>query len=218
MLGYFIDYRNPELIASIRLLQGYRRKRNPQIFRRLHQLGLMVTEQEVKEISGGNYIGRPHIAQALVDRGYVHSTAQAFEKYLGNGAPAYVQKQRFSAQQGIEVIRRAGGLAVLAHPFSLGAESEAELSTIVEHLKRMGLGGIEVFCSPHLEEQTELYLRLANNFNLLVTGGTDFHGEWKPHVQLGVGKGNLQIPYSLLEKMKKVHLAKYKLSASEVNF
>jgi predicted metal-dependent phosphoesterase TrpH len=156
------------------------------------------------EKSQGGVTGRPHIARVLIEKGYVSSIEEAFDKYLGAGRPAYFKKDKLTPQQCIEEIRAAGGLPVLAHPIYLGM-GFAELDILLEELKKSGLMGIEAYYVDNTHEQTEELLELACKHDLLVTGGSDFHGEFKPDIQLGIGRGELKIPYALLEKMKKAY-------------
>lgn len=202
ILGYCVDPCSEPLLDSLAQLQEYRRERNPKVIRKLRELGMLISLEEVEEAAGGNVIGRPHFAAVLVRKGYAAGTQEAFDKYLGAGQPAYVKKEKLTPEEGIELIVRAGGVPVLAHPKYLKDHNADRLSALLEKLKAAGLKGIEAYYTTHTPEETELYLRLAEQHALLITGGTDFHGANKPEIELGAGTGNLRIPYELLEKLK----------------
>ncbi len=202
MLGYFIDTKDPGLNERLALLQGSRSDRNPRIIEKLNELGIAITYDEVVKISGGGQVGRPHIAQVLMHRGYTRTIQEAFDKYLGKGAPAYFDKFRLTASDAIAMIRDAGGIPVLAHPFTLKCKSTKVLEKLIRELTDQGLQGIEAYYTEHNERQTSRYLRLAEQNNLLVTGGSDFHGANMAGVDLGRGRGNLTIPDKLFENLK----------------
>lgn len=130
-------------------------------------------------------LGRLHIALAMVHKGYVSTTAEAFDKYIGSGRPAYVDKERLTPRQSISGIHAAGGLAVLAHPPQLRCQNDSQLLRIVRELLHAGLDGIEAYHTDHDARQTRLYLEIARRLNLGVTGGSDFHGKAKHGVRLG---------------------------------
>ncbi len=170
------------------LLSG-RDNRNPQIIAKLNDLGVSITMEEVENEALGAQkakpdaprkpIGRPHIAAVLVRKGYVSSAQQAFDKYLAQGAPAYFDKERLTAKQAIESIHAAGGVAVLAHPFQLRTNNDAQLEQIIKNLADLGLDGLEVLHSDHDESWITKISALADRYNLLKTGGSDFHGHNK---------------------------------------
>jgi len=203
ILGYYVDRNCEELREALKRLQQYRRERNPRIIQKLQELGLDITMAEAEQAAGGNVVGRPHIAQVLVNKGYTATPDEAFDKYLEEGKPAYVSKEKLTPAEGIRLIARAKGIPVLAHPKSLGL-TEWELDQLIESLKCEGLMGIEVYYSTHSEEETALYLKLARKHQLLLTGGSDFHGAPKPEIRLGKGLGDLQVCEYLLEELKKV--------------
>jgi predicted metal-dependent phosphoesterase TrpH len=184
------------------VLQEARSQRNPKIIKKLQGLGIKITYDEVVTASGGGQVGRPHFARVLMEKGYVKTIGEAFEKYLKNGGAAYVEKERFSPVDCITLIHKAGGVAVLAHPFTLYLSLE-ELDQLLGQLTSTGLDGLEVYYSVHTHEQTAQYGQLARKWRLVATGGSDFHGEYKPRIDLGVGTGNLQVPYSALEELKR---------------
>jgi hypothetical protein len=188
-------------------LQEARRERNPKIIQNLQSLGLKITYDEVVAASGGGQVGRPHFAKVLIQKGYVSSTQEAFERYLKKGAPGYVEKFRFSPQDAIATIHEAGGVAVLAHPFTLFKNPSVALDPLLETLSQAGLDGMEVIYSTYSEEQTRYYYERAEKYHLLPSGGSDFHGSHKPGIDLGVGQGRLKIPFELLEPLRKKSLS-----------
>jgi predicted metal-dependent phosphoesterase TrpH len=159
---------------------------------RLNSLGIKLKPESVFDIVGNGTVGRLHIARALVSEGLVSSVYEVFEKYLGDNCSAYVSGFRFNPQDAIEFIKDAGGIPVLAHPYSLNNDD-----LILEFI-RFGLMGIEVYYPEHSQGMINLYLRMAQENSLLVTGGSDCHGAAKPHVRIG----SIKIPYDLVAKIK----------------
>lgn len=196
ILGYGIDPSDPHLIRAISPLQEARQQRLPKMIGRLNHLGFKISEEEVREVVGRGQPGRPHLARAMMKKGVVNSIDEAFDRYLGNGQPAYVQKYRLPYRQAIETILRAGGIAVLAHPGLLELPAEADLA-LLQRLKRAGLGGIEAYYPRHSAEAAARYRRLAQKLALLITGGTDFHGDITPDIQLGSARGGFSVPYEI---------------------
>ena len=202
ILGYRIDLENRELNKALQKLQTARKERNPKILERLRDLGINLSMEEVKKAAGPKgQIGRPHIAQVMLDKGYVPTYSAAFDNYLATEKPAYVDKYRVDCLRAIELIRDAGGIPVLAHPVLLGTPGGRLGDTIIKSLKEMGLIGIEALYPEHSTAQREHYLNLAGRHGLIVTGGTDFHGEFKPQIQLGSGKGDLCVPIELFHTL-----------------
>ena len=201
ILGYYIHWQDPELSRRLSALRESRHNRNPQIIERLRSLGLDITYQEVRALAGTESVGRPHIARLLMDKQYVTSAKDAFDRYLAEGRPAYVARELPTPADAIAWIRAAGGVAVLAHPTWTKVSGEG-LRTLVTALKSEGLGGVEVHYSTHTKRQTEEYLDLAKQLNLLITGGSDFHGITKPDIEVGIGRGDLKVPERLLVPLK----------------
>ena len=202
ILGYYIDIASPSLESRLRWLREVRDERNPRIIARLRDLGLELDYEEVLRIAEGATVGRPHIARVLVAKGYVRNVPEAFDRYLGRNAPAYVPKERLTSAQVIEVIREAGGVPVLAHPDTLGAASEEALDLLLARLVREGLRGIETICSGYDARAIASLTRLAEKHNILMTGGSDFHGDVKPGVSVGTGPGDLRVPYRFAESLR----------------
>ncbi len=202
ILGYFIDIEIPRFKNVLKRVQQARANRNPRIIEKLNQLGFSITIEELEEISQGGQIGRPHFARLMVEKGIVRSVEEAFEYYLKKGAKAYAPKSILEPKEAIDVIKEAKGVPVLAHPFSLQIKEEKKLKDAIKVLKEQGLLGIECYYSEHDKTFTDLCLNIAKELDLIVTGGSDYHGKAKPKIKLGIGKGNLQIPYSCVEALK----------------
>jgi len=203
ILGYDIDVDHPDLNRILSLLQNARRNRNPKILKKLKKLNMDITETEIRKAAAGDQVGRPHIARVLVEKKYAASLDDAFDRFLGRGKPAYVDKFRIGCKEAVALIQSAGGLPVLAHPALLNLRDEALLETVVVHLKKNGMKGLEVYYPEHSPSQTAFYARLARRYHLWVTGGTDFHGDLKPEIRLGCGRGDFAVPDSLFEEIVK---------------
>jgi predicted metal-dependent phosphoesterase TrpH len=171
VLGYFIDYLSRDLCDSLEEFRTSRQGRARAMVARLAELGLNIDWSRVQEIAGDGAIGRPHIAEAMLEKGYIQSFKEAFDKYIGHGGPAYVERFKMSPQEAVALVIRSGGLPVLAHPFTV-KNSEAWVPV----LKDVGLMGIEAYYKDNTPENTEVMLAIAEKYDLLVTGGTDFHG------------------------------------------
>jgi predicted metal-dependent phosphoesterase TrpH len=207
ILGYGIDPDHMKLNALLNILKGARENRNPQIIDRLNALGMNLDAGELDRIVGEATAGRPHIAQLMMKKGIVASIDDAFDRFLGKHRPAYVEKFRVPMAEAISTIRDAGGIAVLAHPYLTGLTDPKTFEAFLQTLKTMGLGGIEALYPGHTEAATAEYCRLARKYDLIISGGTDFHGEVTPGIQMGVGDGSFHVPYSLYEKLM-VHIGR----------
>jgi len=201
VLGYSIRLGDPVLNQTLDMLQDARRNRNPRIVKLLNKIGINFSLKDVADEFSEGQLGRPHIAQLMVKRGFVKSINEAFDKYLGTGRPAYVDKYRLDCGQAIEIILAAGGIPVLAHPFFLQIENKDRFENLIVNLKEMGLKGIEAYYPEHSPDLTAFYAEVANRYGLLITGGTDFHGSIKPDVKMGSGRGDLFVPYELYEEL-----------------
>jgi predicted metal-dependent phosphoesterase TrpH len=202
ILGYFVDPENDEIFAMLQEFRDGRDARNPKIVKKLNELGLAIEYQEVLKEAAGQSVGRPHIARVLVNKGYVKNTKEAFDKYLAKGAPAYFDRVRFYPEKIIQVIHTAGGLAFLAHPKQLGLSNKEQLDRLIAQLVSYGLDGIEVYSSCQSKKDNKQYLALARKYDLLVSGGSDFHGLTKEHVDMGFMGDGVSLDYSIVEKMK----------------
>jgi len=201
ILGYAIHLDNRDLNQALSKLQDARKNRNPEILKRLNKLGFRISLEEVNQEVGEGQLGRPHIAYAMLKKGFVASINEAFDKYLGNAGPAYVDKDRIECEQAISIIRAAGGVPVLAHPALLNIENDQKLDALLQNLVKIGLAGIEVYYPGHSPQQIRQYTELAENYGLLMTGGTDFHGSITPDTKMGSGDGDLFVPYTLYKEL-----------------
>ncbi|MDA2910081.1 PHP domain-containing protein [Nitrospiraceae bacterium AH_259_D15_M11_P09] len=202
VLGYFLDWKDPVLLSRLASLRVSRHRRNPRIVEKLNELGLGITYEEVKALAGTDSVGRPHIARVLMEKGYVKSSKEAFDRYLAQGARAYVPRELPDPPEAIAWIREARGIPVLAHPVWLKT-SAAGLQGLCATLQDHGLRGVEVHYATHNPQQTSEYLEIARQLDLLITGGSDYHGITKPGIEVGVGRGGLKVPSALLEPLRK---------------
>ncbi|RJO65300.1 MAG: PHP domain-containing protein [Candidatus Omnitrophota bacterium] len=193
ILGYLVDYKNHSLREKIAVLQQVRTERVHHILKKLGALNIALDPSKVFALATKGTVGRLHIAKALVSEGLVGSTWEVFDKYLGDKGPAYVAGFRFSVYEAARIIKDAGGIPVLAHPHVL------ENNDLIPYFAEQGVMGIEALYSEYSEETVHFYLQIAQKLNLLVTGGSDFHGDAKPEVKLG----SVKIPYTLVEDLKK---------------
>ena len=201
ILGYFLDYQDARLNERLARLRDSRHRRNPKIIERLQAAGIAITYEEVRALAGTDSVGRPHIARVLMEKGVVVSAKEAFDLWLADGRPAYIPRELPAPADAMRWIREAKGLPVLAHPTWVKT-TDGTLTDLVRRLKADGLDGVEVHYSTHSPRQTRDYLALAKQLDLLVTGGSDFHGLTKPDIDVGVGKGTLHVPGSLLDKLR----------------
>lgn len=170
ILGYYIDAANTSLNQRLAEIRGYRHQRAANMVKKLNDLGITITFDDVIRQAGTDLIARPHVARALIEAGCCRDIQEAFANYIGKGKPAYVSRYKFTPQEAVQLIKGAGGIPVLAHPGLIG--NQYLLSGILE----TGIAGLEVYYPEHSDEQIEKYLGLAQEHQLLVTGGSDYHG------------------------------------------
>jgi len=189
LLGYFVDW-NPEapLAQMLARFRASRTERAKTMVEKLRGLGVPLTWEEVQAVAGGESVGRPHVARALVARGYVQSVAEAFERYLFRGGPAYVPRFKLIPEEAIALIHRAGGVAVLAHPLDI-------LDT-VGWLAAEGLDGLEAYYTGYSPDVSAQIAAIAQRYGLIVTGGSDFHG---PRVCPGIDVGSVDVPEEIVQ-------------------
>ena len=202
VLGYYVDPTCTELLDELMVLQQARAERNLRMIEKLRGLGIEIELSELKETPEHGQIGRPHFAHTMVQKGYVQNIQDAFDRYLGKGGPAYVEKFRFSPEEAMRFISKAGGVAVLAHPFTLNRLQPKDFDACIGELKKQGLDGIEVHYPEHSQGQTKFYRTLAQQHGLVATGGSDFHGLTKDAVDLGEGYGDTNYAYDVVEELK----------------
>ena len=203
ILGLLVN-ENDEILD--RILNNFlenRNRRNERMIEKFAEYGIELTMEDLTEDAPSAVITRAHFATALMKKGIVASVQEAFEKYVGDNGPCYIPREYMSPEQAIASIKKAGGVPVLAHPLLYNLPHD-ELYALVDRLKKAGLAGIEVYYSNNRGQDEANVKALANHFGLVATGGSDFHGAVKPHIELGSGRGNLKIPYSVLENVMAV--------------
>ncbi len=207
ILGLWVAKHAPELQQAFEMLQAYRSKRNKIIVDRLKTMGLDIDYEYVLSIAGGDAVGRPHIAAALMKKGYVASVRDAFATYLGSHGKAYEPKKTLNVHEAMRLLNASGASICLAHPGLINC-TEAWLSDLVHKLKDLGLSSIEVYHSSHTDAVQSMCLKLAKKYDLDISGGSDYHGSAKPQIHLGVGKGNLRIGIDILNTLKQSRINK----------
>jgi predicted metal-dependent phosphoesterase TrpH len=173
VLGYFLDYQHPTFQSILQTLRDARVRRGQRIVEKLDEQGVHISWERVREIAQGS-VGRPHIARALLEAGYVKTNGEAFDKYIGSDRPAYVPRYRLSPLDAVRLIRSANGLPTFAHP--IGTPGLEQLRTWLPELKEAGLVGLETYYGPYTHEEEQELRTLADQYGLIATGGTDFHG------------------------------------------
>lgn len=201
ILGYFIDVSDEPLRATLAEARESRNRRNREILDKLRDLGFELSLNDVRARAGGGSVTRAHFAAAMLEKRYVRSWDEAFDRYLGRGKPANVYRKRMAPERAIDVIHGAGGLAVLAHPRQLN-RPQAEVARIIERLAAEGLDGLETQSPDHSASCARQYRALSERLGLLEAGGTDWHGRADSDIRLGVGTGAIRVPYAVVEAMK----------------
>jgi predicted metal-dependent phosphoesterase TrpH len=192
ILGYYMDYKNEEFQMKLSLFKRARYKRAEEMVKKLQTLGIEVDFERVKEIAGEGSIGRPHIAQALAEKGNATNIPEASRQYLREGGPVVLPKYSLKPSEAIDIIFKAGGIPVLAHPALTGADE------LIPQLVRNGLMGLEAYDAINPPKVAQHYVNLAKKYNLLVTGGSDCHGKVKGEIRLGRVKAS----YAIVEQLK----------------
>ena len=208
ILGYGFNINDDLLAESINTLQLARLARNKKIIEKLNNMGHKISHDELHR-EKGKQTGRPHIARLLVQKGYVKNIAAAFKHFLRDGGPAYEEGYKLDAMDAIDVIHKAGGLAVLAHPAKINLP-ETSLNSLITQLASFGLDGIEVFYPRHSQKNIKKLKRIADQHNLLLTGGSDFHGIKEHGDSLGESEKTSRLPYDAWLEFKKRVVSPYK--------
>jgi predicted metal-dependent phosphoesterase TrpH len=201
LLVFFVDDGPGELQDRLAELQAARNKRNVQIVEALNTRGLPITVETVRAQAGPGSVGRPHIARVLMESGHVGSIQEAFDVWLGKGRPAYFERDRLGPEEAIELTHRSGGVCAIAHPGSLGLADDA-LDSFVGELAAAGLDGIECEYGAYSPEERAPFHELARRHELAPTGGSDYHGDNKPGLSVGVGRGDLRVPDAFLSGLE----------------
>lgn len=208
ILGLYINPYNPKFREHLVAFQESRVNRNRKMCEKLAEQGIEITYEELMERFKGAVVTRAHYARFLFDKGYVKSMKEAFERYVGDHCKAFVPREKITPAQAVSLILEAGGIPVLAHPI-LYRLSDANLDKLVAELKEAGLMGIEAVYSTYAPSEERYVKRLAAKYDLLITGGSDFHGTNKKDIDLGNGRGHLFVPEELLDKIKNAYLERY---------
>lgn len=201
ILVYFLQPGEGPLQDQLLRLQTARDQRNRALAEKLAGLGLPVTYEEIEEEAGGRGAGRPHIAAILVRKGVVSSIQEAFDVWLAKGKPGYLEKLRLSPERCIELARASAALPVLAHPLSLGLDGR-ELPGVLAGLRELGLVGVETTYGRYRPEEREMLADLARRQRLIATGGSDYHGTYKPDLSVGTGQGDLAVADGALKELR----------------
>lgn len=210
ILGYFIDIHNKRLQDAMAYALQVRDERQEETCRKLNEQGFQITMEEARAEAHGNpVLCRAHFAQIMVRKGYAESVKDAFAKYLSVGCYAYSNRQALTATEAVSLIREAGGIAVAAH-LHLIKMPDDQLKEYLKSLIPYGLDGVEGYYTDYTPDMQERYQGMAKELGLVISGGTDYHGANKPHIAIGKGKGNLEIPYSVLDGLRARHAEIYK--------
>ncbi|MBQ7678963.1 MAG: PHP domain-containing protein [Butyrivibrio sp.] len=208
VVGLFVDYKDPSYRAGLQGFINSRIERNKKICEKLTEAGMPITWEELLEANPGAVITRAHFGRMLLQKGYVESIKEVFDKYLGDHCPCYVPREKITPVMAVEQILMGKGLPILAHPMIYGLGSEA-LDALVKELKEAGLVGIERYYTTYSPSDERRVQELAQKYDLLESGGSDFHGANKPDIDLGTGFGGLKIPEEVYEQLRARHRAMF---------
>ncbi len=205
ILGYFIDIQNKRLNEAMAYALQVRDQRQEETCRKLNEQGFSITMDELRQEAHGNpVLCRAHFAQIMVRKGYAPSVQEAFSKYLSVGCYAYSNRQALTGPEAVSLIREAGGIAVAAH-LHLIKMPDAQLKEYLKSLIPYGLDGVEGYYTDYTPDMEQRYRAMAKELGLVISGGTDYHGANKPHISIGKGRGNLEIPYTVLDGLRQRH-------------
>ena len=201
IVGLYINPDDPELLKMTAEFRECRDKRNEKMIAALQEEGFPITMEALLAANPDSVITRANIARFLYEHGWIKSVSEAFDKYIGDGCRCYVGRFKVSPMEAVSLIKKTGGIAILAHPllYHLGVE---QLQLLIDDLKAVGLDGIEAIYSTYTTGEEQLVKRIAKENKLLISGGSDFHGANKPYIHLGTGKGTMSVPHEFLEAMR----------------
>lgn len=205
ILGYFINENDPIFIEKLKALVASREERNIKMIEKMQEDGLSITLEDVYATSDDGVITRAHFAKAMENLGIVKKMSNAFDRYIGNGGLYYIEREKVTQEMAIEIIIANGGVPVLAHPVLYNLNLKT-LSQLLGDLKAMGLIGIEGIYTSYKTHETQYIARMAQEHDLIITGGSDFHGSHKPGIDLATGFGPLSVPYSIRDELYEAHL------------
>lgn len=204
IVGLEFDYQNPDFLSQLTLFQDSRKLRNRKMINKLHdEAGIDISWEQMEAAFGGAVWTRAHFGRFLLDHGYIKDMSEAFSRYIGDDCPYFVPREKVTPAQAVRLIRKHGGIPILAHPLLYHLTDE-KLTELIRTLKKAGLVGIEAYYSTHNAMDESYVLRLARIQGLAVSGGSDFHGSNKPTISIGTGRGNLKISYDVLKHLREV--------------
>lgn len=201
ILGLLLDPYNQTLLKGLTAIRKNRNLRNEKMLKNLRDIGIDISVEVLLKDEENAVLTRAHFANFLTTHGYTKDRKEAFSKYLGSSTPYYVKREYLTPEEGIQLIHEAGGLAILAHPLLYKYNLE-EIDTLVQYLCQWGLDGIETIYSLNKGQDEQNIRNIARKYNLLISGGSDFHGANKPYINIGTGLGNLKVPYKVLENLE----------------
>ena len=201
ILGLYIDVKNADFSKQLADFKSSRAHRNVRMAEKLREEGFPITMEQIHQTFPDRILTRAHFARYLADHGYVKNMDQVFQKYLGDGCRCYVPREKISPFEAIDLIHKGGGLAFFAHPLLCNMNYDL-LYYVMKSMADAGLDGIEAFYSSYSTKEEQNMKRFAEKLGILICGGSDFHGTNKPYIQLGSGRGNLSVPYTVLEDIK----------------
>ena len=208
ILGYFVDIHNKKLQDMMAYALKVRDERQEEVCQKLNEQGFDITMDELRREANGKVLCRAHFVQIMVRKGYAESVKDAFNRYLSVGCYAYSNRQALTGPEAVSLIREAGGIAVAAHLHLIKMPDE-ELKEYLKSLIPYGLDGVEGYYTDYTPDMERRYRAMAQELGLVISGGTDYHGANKPHISIGKGKGELEIPYSVLDGLRARHAEIY---------
>ncbi|WP_026527103.1 PHP domain-containing protein [Butyrivibrio sp. VCD2006] len=205
IVGLYIDYQSDSFKKSLQGFIDSRTERNRQMCKKLTDAGMPITYEELVQKNPGAVITRAHFGKLLLEKGYITSVKEAFDRFIGDHCPYYVPREKITPEMAIDQILSAGGVPVLAHPVLYGLGRDA-MDELVHSMKDAGIVGIEAIYGTYTPQDERDIKALAMKYNLLISGGSDFHGKNKPHIDLGAGTGKMTVPYEVAERIKEYYL------------
>ena len=200
LLVYFLDPKPGPLQDRLESLRTARNERNLRIVTLLRELGLEVSIEEVRKEAGTGVVGRPHFAGVMINKGYVESVAEAFDRYLAAGRPAYAARKKLTAEDAIKLARESEAVPVIAHPHTVSMRA-ADYATGFQQLVTLGLGGIESYYGEYTPAMRNRLAKICDELGIVATGGSDYHGRYKPDLEIGLGRGDLRVPDDVFEQL-----------------
>lgn len=202
IIGLYVDYKDKHFNEALEKIRVIRTERNLKVIEKFKEFGISISFDEMKELYGNAVITRAHFADYLLAKGYIKSRSEAFERYIGDNGPCFIPREKLTPAQTIKLINDAKGVSILAHPtlYHLGND---EMNKLLNYLCKAGLKGIEAIYSTYSIGEEIQIRKLAKENHLLISGGSDYHGQNKPHLNLGTGRGHLAVPYDVLTNIRK---------------